>query len=225
MCRLYHCNMVNKIISVLIGIIFPHTHLERYLSTCSHISFLQRMSPMLQNKDRMLFPFQYRNPFTRDCIIELKERNNVHVARLFAPTLAYYILNIINTVHKDSYFIVPVPQHISKTRDKGFLHTQTLCNEMLKVIQTRSISYISIFPCVAKVKKTKRLHDINNKQKRFRTIKDTMRATLTRHDANNSIFFIVDDVFTTGATFKEIRRTLIESGAHSENLYFISIAH
>lgn len=221
--------MVNKIISVVINTIFPLTYLEKYLRTCSNIEFLQRLTPRLQHKDRQFSPFYYKDHFVKDCIIELKERNNRDAARLFSYTLSQYILkNIKEIKNKDqhaSFYIIPTPQHISKTQEKGFLHTQTLCEEILFLVKKRTRANISIFPCIEKILKTKRLHDLRGKKNRFKTITNTMRAHITKQDATDGYFFLIDDVFTTGATFKEMRRTLLESGAFPENLYFISIAH
>ena len=140
-----------------------------------------------------------------------------------------YILQNIHSIQvkdiKAQFYIVPVPQHISKTKEKGFLHTQTLCEEILVLLNKKSKNNTLLFPCIKKIVVTKRLHDLNAKKNRFKTIKHTMKAYITKKDATKGYFFIVDDVFTTGATFKEMRRTLLESGAFSENLYFISIAH
>jgi len=160
----------------------------------------------------------------------LKERNNKDTARLFGQILAQYVLQNIQIIYENNIhencFLVPIPQHISKTKEKGFLHTQTLSEEILKhALQRDPDLNISILPCIQKISQTKRLHDLKGKIKRFKTIKHTMRAHLTKHNARHSYFFIVDDIFTTGATFKEARRTLLESGVLQEHMFFISIAH
>jgi predicted amidophosphoribosyltransferase len=90
---------------------------------------------------------------------------------------------------------------------------------------TYACSNVSIHPCVCKEKKIKKLHDIIGKRKRFNIIQNSMRAYITKGDAKNAYFFIIDDVYTTGATFKEMRRSLSDCGAFPEHLFFISIAH
>ncbi len=221
--------MVNKMISVVINTIFPLTYLEKYLMHCSYFDFVQRLTPRLQYKERQFSPFYYKDTLVKDCIIELKERNNVYAARLFSQVLVQYILqNVENIKNKNPgaiFYVVPTPQHISKTKEKGFLHTETLCKEIIIQFKKRSKFKLILFPCIEKVLNTKRLHDLHGKKNRFKTIKNTMKAYITKVDASNGYFFLVDDVFTTGATFKEMRRTLKESGAFPENLYFISIAH
>jgi predicted amidophosphoribosyltransferase len=228
--RLYHYTMLNQIHTVVINIIFPRTYLERYLEKCSQIEFISKLTPRIQVQHRQFSPFYYKQQLVKDCIIELKERNNKNVARLFAQTLAQYILQNIQILQKNmvnaSYFIVPIPQHISKTKEKGFLHTQTISEEIFKHILHRDSNLnISILSCIQKISHTKRLHELKGKKKRFKTIKYTMQACLTKYDAQHAYFFIIDDIFTTGATFKEARRTLLESGVLQEHIFFISIAH
>jgi predicted amidophosphoribosyltransferase len=156
----------------------------------------------------MFYPFYYKDPFVRDCIFELKERNSKDVARLFGKILSRWIVkkcieNKINIQHTPIY-LVPIPQHISKTKEKGFCHTTTLACSIEKIITTLFPDMsISTFPCISKIKKTKRLHDSSGKQKRFVLIKNTMQTHITSQDAKHACFFIIDDVFTTGATFKE----------------------
>lgn len=227
MSRLYHLKMLNKITSLLIDIFFPSTYLQKYLSSCSYMEFIRRFTPRIQKQDRLFSPFYYKDSLIKDCVIELKERNNQNVARLFSYTLSQYIQREINTIIKNSsrahFFLIPVPQHISKTKEKGFLHTDTLCVHIKERLSKHKTLLIN--PCIQKTKQTKRLHDLNNRKKRFKTITKTMTCYLTKRDIKNGFFFIIDDVHTTGATFKEARRTLLESGVLSECIYFISIAH
>jgi predicted amidophosphoribosyltransferase len=123
-------------------------------------------------------------------------------------------------------YLVPVPQHLSKTKQKGFCHTVTLATYIEKKIkQIQPTLKISVFPCIAKIKKTTNLHDSTGKKMRYKMIKDTMRAYVNKEDARRALFFVIDDVYTTGATFKEMRRSLLGCAALSENIFFISIAH
>ncbi len=51
-----------------------------------------------------------------------------------------------------------------------------------------------------------------------------MKTYITKQDAQH-VFFIIDDVYTSGATFKEMRRSLLGCGAFPEHIFFVSIAH
>lgn len=215
---------------MIIELLFPQTHLQRYLSQCSQLQFESKLTPRMQLQESMFYPFYYKDPFVQDCIFELKERNSKEIARLFGKILSWWIIKKIIEykidLKKVPIYLVPVPQHISKTREKGFCHTTALSNAIEKIIISSfpDIS-ISTFHCISKIKKTVRLHDSFGKKKRFSVIKNTMRADITLQDAKHAYFFIIDDVFTTGATFKEMRRSLLDCAAFPENIFFISIAH
>lgn len=216
--------MLYKIISVIIEVIFPKTPLEKFISSCSYIEFEQKLTPRNQTKPMMFFPFYYKDPFVRDCIIELKERDNQNIAKFFAHILFRFIAKTIHDMPDKTFFLVPVPQHISKTKEKGFCHTTTLTKQIYELLQIRNFSNVYIKPCIIKQKNIKKLHTFKSKQIRFNLIKNSMKTYITKQDAQH-VFFIIDDVYTSGATFKEMRRSLLGCGAFPEHIFFVSIAH
>lgn len=245
--------MVKKIISVIIGAILPKSYIQNFLQNCSQIKFETKLTPRPQFHTQMFYPFYYKDIFVRDCIFELKDRNSRDVASLFGEILSRWIMRKIEEVllqnpvsfriysgissnnneipgqardDKIKFYLVPVPQHTSKTKEKGFCHTTTLVQEIDIILKKRHLNiHIRFFPCIGKIKKTKKLHDTQGKRRRFNIIKGTMRSYLTKHDAKHAYFFIIDDVYTTGATFKEIRRSLSDCAVPHEHVFFVSIAH
>lgn len=245
--------MVKKIISMCTEIIFPKSHLQFFLGRCTQIRFERKLTPRPQLYNQMFHPFYYKDPFVHDCIFELKERNSTNVALLFGNILSRWIVKKIDEVLLESsvspriysgissnnnaipeqaqddnikFYLVPVPQHISKTKEKGFCHTTTLSYSIQNILQRKYPNItILVFPCICKIKKTKKLHDTQGKMKRFKIIKETTESQVTKQDANYAYFFIIDDVYTTGATFKEIRRSLSDCAVPREHIFFVSIAH
>lgn len=235
--------MLNKIISVIIETLFPKSHLQKYLEICSQIEFEFKLTPRPQNHIRMFYPFYYKDLFVKDCIFELKERNSPDVARLFGKILAGWVIKEISqiqafysqnthntpqrTIKNIEYYLVPVPQHTTKTKEKGFCHTTTLAKSIHSKIKKSSTVHgnISLKSCIIKKNYARKLHSLKEKKERFSIIKNSMEAFITKHDAHTAYFFIIDDVFTTGATFKEVRRSLLDCGVLLEHIFFISIAH
>ena len=219
--------MLDKLISVIKEVIFPSSHLIRFLRICSDIEFESKLSPRPQANKRMFYPYYYKNKFVKDCIIELKERNSKEVAHKFANILARWIIRESSYISdKNKFYLIPVPQHISQTKEKGFCHTTTLTAHILDIIQKKyQKNTIHFLPCITKIKNIKKLHSGTNKKKRFSLIKNSMVADLKSIDLEHSYFFIIDDVYTSGATFKEARRSLKGCGALDEQIFFISIAH
>ena len=234
--------MIYKIILVTIEAIFPRSHLQVFLKKISFIEFNIKLTPRVQHHDNMFYPFYYKDPFVHDCIFEIKERNSNDATRLFGKILSQWVIKKINEINaltilnyssdkisfeSDSiFYLVPVPQHISKTKEKGFCHTTSLAQSIEVIVKNKYPHIpISLFPCVKKIRKTKKLHDTQGKIKRFSLIKKTMQASVTKEDAKQAYFFIIDDVYTTGATFKEVRRSLSDCVVPTEHMFFISIAH
>lgn len=229
----YHCIVLRKILDVFINMLFPSSHLVNYLRNVSGLEFRGRPLGRPQLHPRMFYPFYYKDRFVKDCILELKERDSKNVARLFAEILGQWIIREIRIIldsrlrgNDNIYFyLVPIPQHKNKTREKGFCHTTTLTQYIYMYIQKYKIKNISIKPCIIKITQTKKVHNTKSKGVRFKILKNTMQAHITKHDAKHSYFFLIDDVYTTGATFKEAHRSLADCGVSSEHMYFISIAH
>ena len=229
--------MLYKIFCVIKYIIFPPSHLEIFLKNASYIEFESKLTPRPQLHDHMFYPFYYKNNFVKDCIIELKERNNSSAAYRFGSILAKWIIKTIHQLqntqnqedsHKNTFtfFLVPIPQHISKTKEKGFCHTTTLTKAIYSILKEKyNADTVMIAHCITKQKNIKKLHSGLNKKKRTALIKHSMSANLSEIDIQNSYFFIIDDVYTSGATFKEARRSLSDCGTPLEHIYFVSIAH
>lgn len=237
--------MLNKIIPVIITFIFPRSHLELFLNSCSQIKFENRLTGRPQLKKRMFHPFYYKDQFVKDCILELKERNNKDVAKRFGEVLARWIVRTIREINNETskqilnntpvagrlrrpamFYLIPIPQHFSKTKEKGFCHTTTLTNSLHAFIRKKYPDIHTVHkPLIVKELQIKKLHTTKGKRKRFTMIQNSMKSYITKHDIQNAYFFIIDDVYTTGATFKEAHRSLLDCGVLSEHIFFISIAH
>jgi predicted amidophosphoribosyltransferase len=254
-------------IPVIIELIFPKTHLQIFLETCSYIEFESKLTPRPQKHDPMFYPFYYKDPFVKDCIIELKERNNMFVAHRFGIILSKWVLRKIDEIEANyhpglgkchpelvsgsfpknhetpkqvrgdnqvtqvrgdtlfKFYLIPVPQHKMRTREKGFCHTTTLARAIQKELVLRGRNTVFFNPCIVKEKHIKKLHAGFNKKRRNTIIKNSMRAYITKQDAQRAYFFIIDDVYTTGATFKEVRRSLKDCAVPDKKIFYISIAH
>lgn len=229
--------MLRKIHTVCSELFFPQSHVQRFLASVSFVKFLSLCSPQPQLKKRMFHPFYYKNNFVKDCIIELKERNSKYVAQYFGKVLAQWIMREVTLLDSrlasqvgqneicTNFYLVPIPQHKNKTREKGFCHTTTLTQYIYSNIKRYNVKNIFIKPCIIKHTQTKKVHTTKSKKARLYTLKNTTSAYVTKQDARHGYFFLIDDVYTTGSTFKEARRSLLDSGALEENIYFVSIAH
>jgi predicted amidophosphoribosyltransferase len=219
--------MANQMLQVFINIIFPKTHLEKYLAECSVLEFERRLTVRQDQNNRMFSPYYYKDPLVKDCLLELKNRNNEHVARLLGHKVAQWIAHTTAHIRLQDrcipILLVPIPQHISRSKEKGFLHTRTLCEHILKLLPHDTP--VLIKECICKTTATRQLHNLKGKRIRFKTIKGTMRAHITKDEACRAHVILIDDIRTTGATFNEAYRCLVKCGVDRDHIYFVSIAH
>ena len=103
MTLLYHCIMLRKIFRVCIEALFPKSHMQEFLETASLIHFLSFCATKPQLKQRMFHPFDYKNNFIKDCIIELKERNMHCVAKHVSIILSDWIIREIINLKKSDF--------------------------------------------------------------------------------------------------------------------------
>lgn len=118
----------------------------------------------------------------------------------------------------DADFLVPVPLHRLKFRERGYNQCEYLC---------KGISSITNLPVQSKVLKrikytvTQTQLDIAQREE---NVDGAFRAPKRYRDAiEGKAVIIVDDVITTGATMRSCARELIKYGA--EKVFSVSIAH
>ncbi len=173
------------------------------------------IAPALPISDRHIYAiYDYSNSLVSDAVWELKYHGKSETMRALVHTAVPHILKLIpagrNTV------IVPIPQHKKKTRARGYnqsaLLAKWLAGELPKAV-VKEILKKDIF--------TLPQARIKHRTERLRNLEHSMAATRTVDP--DSLYLLIDDVTTTGATFIEARRALYDAGA--KNVVGIAIAH
>ena len=109
-----------------------------------------------------------------------------------------------------------VPMHWLKKIFRGYNQSELLANELAQMLR---------IPCKKSVVRVKfaRQQAMLNKQARLKNIKNVFKLKSKSFPfVKNKHILVVDDVFTTGATFKEMTRQLHRGGVSS--ITIISIA-
>jgi len=109
-----------------------------------------------------------------------------------------------NTVNYD--FIIPVPIHIAKKRERGFNQSDFI---------GKGVSKASTIPMNVKIIKRNRYTVSQTKlhlDERKTNVRDVF-VVVTPNEAIGKSFLIVDDVLTTGSTLNSIARILKDAGA------------
>lgn len=108
-------------------------------------------------------------------------------------------------------FIVPVPLHKTRLREREFNQAEILSNYIAKEFNKAVLSN-----CLRRHRYTKTQTDLEI-TKRFLNVKDSF-SLANQEVIRGKNILLVDDVLTTGATSSEAARTLKEAGA---NIVFV----
>ena len=126
----------------------------------------------------------------------------------------------INDVWENSV-LIPVPLYIKKQKSRGYNQSEELAKELSKILKIPVIS-----DCLIKIKNT----ESQMKLKKAEREKNLLNAfTITKNCATSEVaqfknkkIFLVDDVYTTGATMQECAKVLKNAGA--KQVWGITIA-
>lgn len=200
---------LQNIALALLNIVFPKDPDIIALENTSPENFAVSVSPNAL--------FAYKDPLVSRAIWEIKYRRNATIAKSFAYHIHDYLLEIHSDIllfdHKPPV-IIPVPLSKKRQNERGYNQIELILN-YLQEIDT-SLTYrkdvlqkTKHTPVQTKIKRTKRLENL----------KDVFEASAVK----DQTVIVVDDVTTTGATFKEIRKTLMRAGA--SDVICLAIAH
>ena len=120
--------------------------------------------------------------------------------------------------------IVPIPSSNKRKSERGWNQCELLCQEIEK-LETKEIKVR--FDILKKIQNTEKQADLT-REKRLKNVKGSMRVEKGKMERlkdgmKNNLFIIIDDVYTTGATYREARRAL--KGAGAKKVTGVFIAH
>ncbi|MBP6904604.1 MAG: ComF family protein [Candidatus Pacebacteria bacterium] len=163
--------------------------------------------------------FAYTNRIVRWTIRDLKYHRRSESARILtaaaAPYINDYIADVLHTIHEERLVLVPIPEHRRKETSRGFNQSALLATWWKPTIPGSVISHL-LEKTVATLPQARL-----NRNARLQNVAHTMRCTEVL-DAK-TMYVVIDDVTTTGATFIEARRALTAAGA--KKILCIALAH
>lgn len=207
-----------ELFKTLLNFIYPEENIcficdEYYEGIENHLcSECRNKLPFINHpveKD-VICPLRYEG-IVRDIIFKYKYSKNPHLYKMFGNLM----LEAFQSTDINPVIIVPIPLTRRKKAHRGFNQAELLGRFLSKhtniPIDTKNL---------VKIKKTKSQSGLT-KRGRKENIKGAFGIK------NRDIFIgktvlIVDDIFTSGATYNEASRMLIEAG--SINTYLITIA-
>lgn len=152
----------------------------------------------------------------RDLILLLKY-GRIAYASQFLGEYACRSLETKPEIFEEVDYLVPVPLHRTKTRQRGFNQAALIARYIARKKQLSILEN-----CLIKTKNTRSQAELDAKER------EKNQAGAYRVKAERSIrgkvILLVDDVFTTGATVKECSLVLISAGAKEVRVLTIAQA-
>jgi len=170
-----------------------------------NIDFLP--STKLQKKDGVNYILRYSNSNVRDFIHQIKFSKNKKYFEYIGKELSHYLPT--NT----DIFILPVPQTKSRIRERGYDVTHCIVKEIQKHINIQYSHGILI-----NIRKDVQ-SQIKDREKRITSVADTIKIL---GDVKGKKFIIIDDVFTTGSTIREIKKIIEERGGEVVDCFCVA---
>lgn len=162
--------------------------------------------------------FDYGNTVVQKSIKDLKYYRRAEVIDVLidsaVPYIGEFVWSELQGIHTDKLILVPIPEYKSKVSWRGFNQSEYIAKKISSKLENSTVENIltkkvNTLP-QAKLRKAQRLRNVAN--------------TIVSKSADpKSLYIIVDDVTTTGATFLEAMRAMKASGA--KKVLCVAITH
>ncbi len=170
--------------------------------------------PDLHHLDGVIYALDYaKNPQIQAAIKQLKYKFTQDLAKHFADMMALK-LSELNMVKGHKIILIPVPLHKKRLNERGFNQAEVIA---------KLIDNAEVIPMLERVRNTKQQARLSKKE-RHENLTGAFRLNkkcIHKYNSEN-IYFLVDDVCTTGSTLEKCAEVLKKNGI--EKVYGLVIA-
>lgn len=212
--------MLSNALAGLIDFLFPKALQVYELESLSPGELVRKLPNAPAAPDGAIAVFAYANPRVRELVWELKYRKNMHIAE----SLSAILLDVLRSeLAERALFenfteplLIPIPTSLERRLSRGWNQTEVLCENIYKLDTEHIFEYAP-----AKLRKVRHTESqtLSLRKERLENLEGSMEASGV--EGRNVV--LLDDVTTTGATFKEARRALRAAG--SKRVLCIALAH
>jgi len=168
---------------------------------------------------------KYKDPLARSLVWNIKYRGDNDSAQKCAELLYEEILAHIEEnsgFHNKSFILIPIPISKERFKERGWNQMELVGDALFKIDGNNSFSYRK--DILYKNKHTDSQTKTHNRKEREENLRDCFSIYTNRQiSIKKAHIILIDDVYTTGSTIQEARRTLVRAGARSVHAF--TIAH
>jgi len=165
--------------------------------------------------------FSYADLRMRAAVRALKYRKAQRIAPILGRHLGEYILEDLSEMAlfsaKEQTLIIPAPLSKERLSERGFNQAELLAREVAKIINLEVV-----INNLTKTRHTPTQVSLKDKELRLTNLSGAF-SIIHPEQIKGKTVILIDDVYTTGATIREITRTLRTAGARKTLAY--TVAH
>jgi len=156
----------------------------------------------------------YHHPVTERIVRAIKYEGKKNLTETAGIILSKALPSIINS-EKGEVVVVAIPSSRHEYTKRGYDHTALIAQSLA------THAGLLYLPALEKIRDTARQVEMKSRLERLKNLEGAFRQRGV--DLEGKIILLIDDVTTTGATFQEARRALMNSGA--TKIVCFAIAH
>ncbi len=183
--------------------------------SCGAMIPLQQTCPICRERYLPLFAYgNYVDPL-KEIIRQFKFKGITSPARMIAPLVCDQFGETLYSLASRADALLPIPLHPARLHRRGYNQAELFA---------RALSEVLLMPVATDVlyrNRRRRPQARIDRDQRVRNIRDVF--AVDAHAAESCRYILVDDVVTTGATVREAKRVLLQSGHRV--LGVIAMAH
>lgn len=149
----------------------------------------------------------YKNE-TQKLIRAVKYHNQKDLAYYQAKMMYDFWVKVENL--NSEFFIVPVPMHPKREKERTYNHMELVAQEFVKLAGK---NYKIEKNLIKRIKNTKPQYNLSKKE-REENLKDAFALCENYQDFQDKKILIFDDIFTTGSTMQEMIKTFKDKGVN-----------
>lgn len=194
------------------SLFFIDSHFCPFCGNIGDLFFVCKSCRGATGIEKVFSLFKYNDPLARKIIKNFKYRYVKSIVHELEPIIRKFLLKYSGLIEKDGVTLLPVSLGWYKIRERGFNQAEELAKVIKKIlnleINTKILKKCGITRSQATLSYEERF---NNLKGAFKVIKTPPKNVI-----------IVDDVFTTGSTVKEVASVLKKAG--TERIQIITFA-